>query len=164
MSVPTIGCSTEIMSAASVTGVAPCLMQAVRALRARIERRARYRKHFAALLERKPRGDQRARALRGLDDDDAERQPGNQPVAPREIARARLPAERHFATAQRLPAKWHRAARHAQADRARSWPPASTAIVPVARLAAMGGGVDAAREAGDNGEAGLAKLRGDALR
>ena len=37
--------------------------QAVGALRARIERRARYRKHFAALFEREPRRDQRAERL-----------------------------------------------------------------------------------------------------
>jgi hypothetical protein len=34
--------------------------------------------------------------LAAIDDDDAERQAGNQPVAAREVAGARLPAERHF--------------------------------------------------------------------
>jgi len=40
--------------------------------------------------------DQRAGALGGLDDDDAERQAGNDPVAAREVLRARGPAEPHF--------------------------------------------------------------------
>src|SRR5271165_2256075 len=42
------------------------LEQLVAALRARIERRAGHREDFAALLERKPRGDERARPLRRL--------------------------------------------------------------------------------------------------
>ena len=91
-----IGRSTETISAVSVTGVAPLLDQAVGAFGARIERRTGNGEHFAALFEREARGDQRARALGGLDDDDPERQSGDQAVAAREIAAARLPAERHF--------------------------------------------------------------------
>ena len=92
---PRIGRSTAITSAASVTSVAPCLTGRW-CLGARIERGARHREHLAALFERHARGDQRAGAARRLDDDHAERQSGDQPVAAREIAGARLPAERHF--------------------------------------------------------------------
>ena len=72
------------------------LDQAVGAFGTRIERRARHGEHFAALLERQPRRDQRARAFRRLDHDDAERKPGDQAIAAGKIARPRLPAERHF--------------------------------------------------------------------
>ena len=50
------------------------LDQIVGAGGARIERRAGHGKHLAALFGGHPRGDQRARAVRGLDDDDAERE------------------------------------------------------------------------------------------
>ena len=50
------------------------LEQAVGALGARIERRARHREHLAALFVGHARGDQRARAARRLDDDDTDRQ------------------------------------------------------------------------------------------
>ena len=70
--------------------------EAVGAFGARIKRRARHGEDLTALFERKPRRDQRTRSLGGFDNDDAERQSGNQPIAPREIARAWLPAERHF--------------------------------------------------------------------
>ena len=49
---PRIGSMTDTTSPASVTSVAPCLMQAVGALGARIERRAGHGEHLAALLER----------------------------------------------------------------------------------------------------------------
>lgn len=72
------------------------LEQVVAPLRTRIQGRAGHGEHFAALLERKPRRDQGARALGGLHDDDADRQARNQPVAAGKIARAGLPPKRHF--------------------------------------------------------------------
>jgi hypothetical protein len=84
-----IGCRTEHRRRA-------LLDEPIRAFRPRIERRARNREHFATLFERKPRGDQRARALGRFDDDDPKRHAGDQPVAAREILRAGFPAERHF--------------------------------------------------------------------
>ena len=93
---PRIGSSTAMTSATSVTSVAPCFKQAVAAVAAGIERRARHRENLAALFERHPRRDQRAGAPRRLDHDDAQRQPGDQPVAAGKIARPRLPADRHF--------------------------------------------------------------------
>ena len=63
---------------------------------ARIERRARHRKHLTALFGRHPRRDQRARAVRGLDHDDAERCARYQAVAAWKVAGARHVAERHF--------------------------------------------------------------------
>ena len=93
------------------------LEEPVGALRARIERRARHREHLAALLQRQPRGDERAGALRRLDHDDAEREPGDQPVAAREIAAARLPAERHFGDRRAGSQERVEQATHAPADR-----------------------------------------------
>ena len=72
------------------------LDQTVGALAARIERRAGHRENLAALFGGHPRGDQRAGAARRFDHHDAERQPGDQPVAAGKVAGARLPAERHF--------------------------------------------------------------------
>jgi hypothetical protein len=72
------------------------LEQAVCTFGARIERRARHGEDLAPLFAGEARGDQRARPARRLDDDDAERQTGDQAVAPWEVARARLPGERHF--------------------------------------------------------------------
>src|SRR6185437_758002 len=46
---------------------------------ARVERRTRHREHLAALFGGNARGDQRARAVRGLDHDDAERDARDQP-------------------------------------------------------------------------------------
>jgi hypothetical protein len=69
------------------------LDEVVAALRARIERRARHREDLAALLERAAAGDQRARALGGLDHHDAGCEAGNQPVAAGKIASAGFPAD-----------------------------------------------------------------------
>jgi hypothetical protein len=55
---------------------------------ARIERRAGHRKYLAVLLKRHSPCDQRTGFLRRLDHNDAERQAGNQAVAPREVASA----------------------------------------------------------------------------
>ena len=121
------------------------LEQAVGALRARIERRAGHREHLAALFQRHPRRDQRARAARRLDDDDAERQPRDQPVAAREIAAARLPAERHFADGRAVGQDRRRKLR--MLGRIDVIVPAGQHRDGAAREAcAMGGGIDAARE------------------
>ena len=93
------------------------LEQLVAALRARIERRAGHREHLAALLEREAGGDQRARALRRLDDHHARRKARDEPVAAGKVARARLPAHRHFRDQARLPPGWRRRDRRARADR-----------------------------------------------
>ena len=154
---PRIGRSTSITSAASVTSVAPCLSRLVGAFRARIERRARHREHLAALFERHPRGDQRAGALRRLDHHDAERKAGNQPVAAGKIARARLPADRHFGDRGAF-------------GRMASARPACSARIDAVMAAgehrdragrearAMRGGIDAARETRDDDEAGVAEI------
>src|SRR5690606_22287137 len=60
------------------------------------ERRAGNGEDIAALLEREARRDERARAHRRLDDDDAERETGDDAIAAREELAARLRAERHF--------------------------------------------------------------------
>ena len=52
---------------------------------ARIERRSRHREYLAALIERQPCGDQRARSRCRLHHHHAERKPGDQPVARRKI-------------------------------------------------------------------------------
>ncbi len=108
--------------------------QIVGAFRAGIERRTGNRHHLPALLAREARGDQRARAARRLDDDHAERQARHDPVATRKVAPARLPFERHFRDHR---AEFGDARNHA--DRlgriGLRWPPASTPIVPVGRLA-----------------------------
>ena len=70
--------------------------QLVAALRARIERRAGHRHHLAPRLRRQPRGDQRARPRRRLDHHRPGREPGDDPVAIGEMARARLGPRRHF--------------------------------------------------------------------
>ena len=64
--------------------------QLVAALRPGIERRARDGHDLAARLGRQPRGDQRARARRSLDDDRPRAEPGDDPVAAREVAGPRL--------------------------------------------------------------------------
>ena len=66
--------------------------QVVAAFGAWIERGARHREHFAALLERKACGDQRAGAAGRFHHHDADRNPRDQPVAAREIAGTRLPS------------------------------------------------------------------------
>ena len=70
--------------------------QLVAALRARIERRAGHRHHLAPRLGGQPRGDQRAGPRRGLDHHRPALDPGDDPVAVREMARARLGPGRHF--------------------------------------------------------------------
>ncbi|GEP08546.1 hypothetical protein MGN01_03910 [Methylobacterium gnaphalii] len=70
--------------------------QVVGALGARIERRAQRRENRPPLLQGVARRNQRARAPRGLDHQRAEAEPRDNPVAPQEIAPARLPAHRHL--------------------------------------------------------------------
>ena len=72
------------------------LDQVVGAGGARIERRTRHRKNLAALFGGHPRGDQRARPMRGLHHDDAECRARDQSIAAREIPRARHVTDRHF--------------------------------------------------------------------
>jgi hypothetical protein len=130
--------------------------QAIGALGARIERGAWNGENFAALFERQPRGDQRARTLGGLDDDDAERKPGNQTIAPGKIASARFPPKRHFGHHE---AAWHNvldqlgmlgridAVLTAGEDGDRS----------AGKARAMRGRINAARQTRDGGETGFAK-------
>ena len=53
-------------------------------------RRARHGEHVAAEVGREPRGDERARAPRGLDDDDSGGEPRDDAVADREVLGPRL--------------------------------------------------------------------------
>jgi len=71
--------------------------QIVGGFRARIERRARHGKDFAALIGSEFRGDEGAGPARRLDDDDRPAKTRDNPVAARKITPPRLPAERHFA-------------------------------------------------------------------
>ena len=132
------------------------LDQAVGAFRARIERRARHGKHFAALFERQPRRDQRARAFGRLDDDDAEREPGNQAIAPRKIPRAGLPAERHFGDRD--------AGRQNLVEQVAVFRRIDSILAAgkhrdrsIAKAGAMRRRIDAARQTGNDGKAGLAQ-------
>ncbi len=62
-------------------------------VRSRAERRRdlpRHREHLPPVLEREVRGDQRARALAGLDDDRRAREPRDDPIPSREAPRGRL--------------------------------------------------------------------------
>ena len=134
------------------------LDQIVGAGGARIERRARHRKHLAALFGGHPRRDQRARAVRGLDHDDAERRAGDQAIAPRKIAGARHVAERHFgnraaAFEQRAPAD-----PHARADRSGHGRRPAPRPCRLSIAGAMRGLIDAARQPRDDDEAGVAEI------
>src|SRR5688500_14913612 len=64
------------------------------AARERIVDRARNREHFAAVVEREARRDQRAAAARRLDDERAEREAGDDSIALREEQFLRLDAGR----------------------------------------------------------------------
>ena len=77
--------------------------QVVRAAAARVERRAGHREQLPPVLLRQPRGDQAARARRRLDHDHAERQPGDDPVAAREVPGLRRGAERRLGDAPPRP-------------------------------------------------------------
>ena len=70
--------------------------QLIAALRARIERRARNRHHFAPELGGVARSDQRARSGGGFNDDGAVAKAGNDAVAIRKVPRARLRCRRLF--------------------------------------------------------------------
>ena len=138
------------------------LEQAVGAFRARIERRARHREHFAALLAGEPRRDQRAGAARRLDDHDADREAGDEPVAAREVARARLPAERHFRHRRAL--SQHRFQQLLVFGRVNALEPAGEHGNRAAGEArAMRSGVDAARQARHDAETVLAQLAREPL-
>ena len=76
------------------------LDQAVGAFGARIERRARHGKDFAALFQREPRRDQRARMFGSFDNDQAKGEARNQPIAARKVWRPRFPSEWHFSQSQ----------------------------------------------------------------
>lgn len=76
--------------------MSPFAQEIVAPFAARIEGRAGHGEHFPPLFIGKPGRDERARTPRRLDDDDAERKPGNQPVPTRKIATARRESERHF--------------------------------------------------------------------
>ena len=93
---PRIGRRTVSTSSADSVSVAPSRIRRLPPSRARVERRAGHREHLAALFERIVRGDQRARTLRGFDHDDTARQPGDEAVAPGEVARERRRVERQL--------------------------------------------------------------------
>ena len=134
------------------------LEQAVGALGARIERRARHREHLAALLEREPRGDQRAGALA------PPRPPRRRATSP-EISRLRRGKSRPRGS---QPSGISETAAPPCEDRVEQVGVLGRIDVVVAagqhrdgagrEARAMRGGVDAAREAGHDDEAGVAEL------
>ena len=73
------------------------LQEIVGAGGARIERTAGHGEHFSSLFAGKPRRDQRTRTLGRLDHHYAERDSGNQPVAPGKVLAARREAGRTLA-------------------------------------------------------------------
>ena len=157
-----IGCSTATMSAVSVTSVAPCLIRPLVPSARGSSGDPGTAKTSRPCSSAKPRGDQRARAFGGLDDDDAERQAGNQPVAAREIAPARLPAERHFGdggAGRQDGVEQVGMFRRIDAVLAAGEHRHGTAF----EAGAVGGRVDAARQPGDDGEAGLAEIAREPL-
>ena len=113
------GPSWATTSAAFSVKVAPLRSRSLRAAAARVERRARHGEDFAALFERESGGDQRARFRRRLDHDHAQRHPGDDAVAAREMPRLRLGAERQFGDDRPLRAPAPRRARDSLRDRRR---------------------------------------------
>ncbi len=115
--------------------------------------------HVAPLLERAGGGDQRARPLCRLDDDDGAGQAADQPIAHREVERQRRRARRVFAEHHAAPPRSRRRQRtRAPPDRCDRGPEPSTATVrPVLQRAAMRRRIDAARQAADDGDAGAAR-------
>ena len=71
----------------------------------RIKWRTRHGEYLASLFERKPGGDQRARARRRLDHQHPQRHSRNDAVAPRKVPRLRLAAERQFGDDRSVPAQ-----------------------------------------------------------
>ena len=133
------------------------LEQTVGSFRARIERRAGHRKHFAALFAGKPRGDQRAGAARRFHDHHADRQSRDQPVAARKVARARFPGERHFRNASAFGEdRFQQIAVLGRID----------AVMAAGqhrdgagrKTGAVGGGIDAARQSRHGAETGVAQV------
>ena len=121
------------------------LQQAVATLGARIERRAWDREDLAALFEREPGGDERARAARRLDHHDPDREARDQAVR-RGKSRARGSQSSGISRAPHLAPGSRRQAPHARADRCNC---ARRQRRHGAGFEArpMGGGIDAAREA-----------------
>ena len=93
------------------------LEQAVGAFGARIERRARHREHLAALLEREPRGDQRAGAARRFDHHDADREARRSAGCGAENRGRAAPSRAASRRSARRRPRWRRRDRHARADR-----------------------------------------------
>jgi len=85
-SAPMIGRRTETMSSASVTGVAPCLIKLL-VPSARGSSGEPGGKDFAALFQREPRRDQRARTFGRFDNDHAKGEARNQRL--RKVSRPR---------------------------------------------------------------------------
>ena len=123
--------------------------------------------HFAALLERKIGGDQRAAALAGLDDDRAQRQARDDAVAAREVDRV----GRHARGELRNERRRHRASTIWRARPAFSagytWssPLPRTAMVrpPAWSAAWCADGVDALGQAADDGDPGRGEVTREAL-
>ena len=126
------------------------------ALRERRMDRAGNREHFAALLARKARRDQRSRRQRRLDDEHAARKAADQAVAAREVLLARRRARQEFGQQARRFARSRCARSRLRAGYTRSGPVPTTASVAasVAERAFVRGGVDAERQSRHDRQAG----------
>ena len=70
--------------------------QVICATAARVERRPRYSEHLASLLKCEASGDKRSRSQRRLHHHDTQRDPGDQPIAARKMARLRFGPDRQL--------------------------------------------------------------------
>ena len=136
------------------------------AARLRAADRARDREHLAVALQRQPRGDQRARLQRGLHHQRAQRQPGDQPVALREMRCQRSGAEHMLADDQAAcsdDARGQRLmlARIAAVDAGADDRHRRRAGI---QRAQMGGRVDALRQSGDDAQAVATQSGGELAR
>ena len=161
---PRIGRSTASTSAASVTSVAPCLSRplvpSARGSSGEPGTANTSRPCSSAMRAVISEPERRAASTTTTPSDKA----GDQPVAAREIARARLPAERHFGDRGALRQDLRRAA--ATCSRR------IDVIVAAGQhrdragreARAMGGGVDAARQSRDDARSQLRRVRARAAR
>jgi hypothetical protein len=146
-SAPMIGRSTETISSASVTGVAFCLIR----LLVPSDRGSSGEPGTANTSRPCSSGNQRAGALGRFDDDDSERKARDQPIAPRKISCAGLPAKGHFGQ--------RRSARQDVLEQAVMLGRIDAILAtgedcnrPCCDTGAMRGGIDAPGETGDNGK------------
>ncbi len=159
---PRIGRKTPMTSSAAVTSVAPCLSRPLVPSARGSSGEPGTAKTSRPCSPASRAVIRRAGAARRLDDDDAERKPGNQAVAAWKIPRARLPCRTAFR-------RWPRHVRGSlRADRgARAGRYASCRRRAPRRCRSPGSPVrrrvDAARQSGDDDEAGFAEIARDRI-